>query len=137
MPTRARQGPHVIFIHKQEALELHARAIEQYGGSLELRDEGGLESALMAAENRHYYEEADLVICAATYAYHIAKSQHFVDGNKRTAALVTAAFIYANDATWTATEDEIVETFLCIGAGELTRDEVEERFRGWIHPFDG
>lgn len=61
-----------LFLRKQEALEIHARSIEAFGGAHGLRDAGALESALAAAENREYYENADLAACAATYAYHLS-----------------------------------------------------------------
>jgi Fic/DOC family len=48
-----------------------------------LRDEALLESALTAARNRHHYEMADVVSCAATYAYHLTQAHAFLDGNKR------------------------------------------------------
>lgn len=61
----------IVFISRDEALELHHDSIERFGGSHGLRDENAFESALRAAENRHYYENADLPICAATYAFHL------------------------------------------------------------------
>ncbi|MFN0108242.1 MAG: hypothetical protein ACKVZH_05245 [Blastocatellia bacterium] len=57
------------FLTKDEVLSLHEQNIEELGGSHGLRDEGALESALLSAENRSYYEQAGLAICAATYAY--------------------------------------------------------------------
>jgi death-on-curing protein len=42
-------------------------------------------SALASAENCAYYENADTVTCAATYAYHLAQAHAFIDGNKRIA----------------------------------------------------
>lgn len=41
---------------------------------------------MAAAENRAHYEDADISVCAATYAYHIAQAHAFLDGNKRVAA---------------------------------------------------
>jgi death-on-curing protein len=52
-------------------LAIHARAIAEFGGVHGVRDEGALEAALTAAENRAYYEQAPLTMCAATYAYHL------------------------------------------------------------------
>ena len=57
------------FPDKLDVLMAHGRLIEQTGGSAGIRDVGLLESALAAAENRHIYEDSDLVACAATYAY--------------------------------------------------------------------
>jgi len=55
---------------KLDVLTIHSRLIAETGGSGGLRDEGRLESALAAVENRFRYEQADAVARAATYAYH-------------------------------------------------------------------
>lgn len=73
----------MTFFSKEEVLELHRLNIERFGGSHGLRDEGAFESALGAAENRFYYEEADVVGCAAAYGFHLCQAHAFVDGNKR------------------------------------------------------
>src|SRR5260370_2501724 len=77
------------FPDKLDVLAVHARLIAETGGSTGIRDEGSLESALAAAENRFNYEEADLVKCAAAYAYHLTQAHAFVDGNKRLRAAIT------------------------------------------------
>jgi death-on-curing protein len=41
-----------LFPTKKEVLNIHAQLIEVFGGSHGLRDDGALESALAAAENR-------------------------------------------------------------------------------------
>jgi len=69
------------FPDKLDVLAIHAKLISETGGSSGLRDEALLESALAAAENRHSYEAADVVSCAATYAYHLTQAHAFVDGN--------------------------------------------------------
>ena len=86
------------FPDKLEVLTAHSRLIEETGGSAGIRDVGLLESALAAAENRHNYEGADLVQCAATYAYHLTQAHPFIDGNKRIAAAVTETFLVSNRA---------------------------------------
>jgi death-on-curing protein len=63
------------FPDKLDVLAVHARLTSETGGSSGTRDEGLLESALAAAENRYHYEAADLVACAATYAYHLTQAQ--------------------------------------------------------------
>jgi death on curing protein len=57
----------LLFLRKHEVLAIHTRAIEAFGGLSGVRDEGALEVALIAAENRAYYEQASLLTCAATY----------------------------------------------------------------------
>lgn len=117
------------FITKEIALLLHKRSIEEHGGSHGLRDEGGFESALAAAENRYFYEEASLTVCTATYAYHLTKAHAFIDGNKRIAAAVAETFLEWNGLWLNASNDEVVDLFLAIAAGECTREEVEAFFQ--------
>jgi len=120
------------FPDKLDVLTAHARLIAETGGSVGLRDEGLLESALAAAENRHGYEAADLVTCVATYAYHLTQAHAFIDGNKRVAAAVTETFLESNGSRLAMTDEEIVRLFLDIAAGILSRDEVERLFRARI-----
>lgn len=122
----------LLFLRKQEVLDLHRRSIEAFGGSHGLRDEGALESALAAAENRAYYEDAGLALCAATYAYHLSQAHAFVDGNKRVAASVSEIFVELNGGHLEATNDQIVDLFLSLAAGERTRADVERAFVEWL-----
>ena len=119
----------MIFLRKDEILAIHRRVIEEFGGSGGLRDEALLESALVAAENRRWYEQADVAVCAATYAYHLTQAHAFVDGNKRVAAVATEAFLMANGAGLQATDDELYELFMGIAAERIKRDEAEIWFR--------
>jgi death on curing protein len=105
------------FPDKLDVLTAHARLIAETGGSVGLRDEGFLESALAAAENRCAYEDADLVTCAATYAYHLTQAHAFIDGNKRVAAAITETFLEGNGSGLAMTDEEIVRLFLDIAAG--------------------
>lgn len=116
------------FPSKEEVLSAHHRGIEQFGGSHGLRDEGALESALGAAENRAHYEESTLAVCAATYAFHLTQAHAFVDGNKRVAAVVAEGFIRLNNASLEATDEALIALFLDIASGTMTRTEVEQWF---------
>ena len=118
----------MLFPTIEEVLDLHRQVIEEFGGAHGLRDEAALESALMAAENCAYYENASPAICAATYAYHLTQAHAFIDGNKRIAAAVSELFLSINDARLELTNDEIVDLFLGIAASQITRDEAERIF---------
>ena len=120
------------FPDKLDVLGVHASLISETGGSAGLRDEGLSESALAAAENRHYYEDADLVTCAATYAYHLTQAHAFIDGNKRIAAAITEVFLETNGGQLMMTDEELVQLFLDIASGVLNRDEVERWLRGKV-----
>jgi death-on-curing protein len=90
----------MTFPEKLDVLTIHATLIAETGGTAGLRDEALLESALAAAENRHRYEAADVVSCAATYAYHLTQTHAFLDGNKRVAVAITEAFWKRMDLSW-------------------------------------
>ena len=122
----------MLFPEKLDVLTVHARLIAETGGTSGLRDEALLESALAAAENRHAYEAADVVTCAATYAYHLAQSHAFLDGNKRVAAAVTEAFLETNGLELTMTNEDIVTLFLGIASSTLSRENVEQRLRDTV-----
>ena len=117
------------FPDKLDVLTAHSRLIKETGGSAGIRDVGLLESALASAENRHNYEDADLVACAATYAFHLTQAHAFVDGNKRIAAAIAETFLETNGHQLALSDREIVRLFLDIAAGLLSRDEVEQLLR--------
>jgi death-on-curing protein len=122
----------VIFLNKSEIIAIQERAIDEFGGLHGIRDEGALESAIIAVENRHHYEEADLISCAATYGYHIAKAHAFIDGNKRTAATATETFLLVNDARLEVTNSQFADLFISLASGEISRDDAEGLLRSWV-----
>lgn len=124
----------MIFPDKLDVLTIHARLIAETGGTESLRDEALLESALTAAKNRHHYESADVVSCAATYAFHLTQSHAFLDGNKRVAATVTEAFLETNGLELTMGNDELVALFLAIASHTLSREQVEQLLRNKVRP---
>ena len=119
----------MTFPDRLDVLIVHARLISETGGTGGIRDEGLLESALAAAENRHHYEAADVVRCAATYAYHLTQAHAFIDGNKRVAAAITETFLETNGVRLIMTNDEIVQLFLKIASGAVNRDQIEHILR--------
>lgn len=122
----------MFFPRKHEVLAIHRQLLEQFGGLAGIRDEGALDSALLAAANRQHYEGIDLATCAATYAFHLTRNHPFVDGNKRVGAAVAEIFVRLNGGRLEATNDEIVELFLSIAAGTISRDQVEQLFVRWV-----
>lgn len=122
----------MVFLTKSDLLAIHQRAIAEFGGSQGILNLGALESALIAAENRAWYENADLVGCAAAYAFHLTSAHAFVDGNKRVAAAATEAFILINEAQINASDDELYELFIGIASGTHPREQVEDWLRSRI-----
>jgi death-on-curing protein len=76
-----------------EVIAAHSRLIAIFGGLLGIRDLGALESAL-ARPQTGYYD--DLIQEAAALWESLSQNHPFVDGNKRVAVTVTAAFLRVN-----------------------------------------
>jgi death on curing protein len=73
-----------------EAIAAHARLIARFGGSPGLRDRGALEAALSRPQTGYY---VDLIQEAAALWESLSQNHPFVDGNKRVAITVAAAFL--------------------------------------------
>jgi len=77
----------------EQAIAAHGRLIDKFGGSPGLRDRGALESALARPQTGYY---SDLIQEAAALWESLSQNHPFVDGNKRVAITVTAAFLRVN-----------------------------------------
>ena len=84
------------FFSFEDVLEIHEDSLRAYGGSSGLRDQGMVESALGSAQNVYYYANGDVFDVAAAYAFHLAESQAFLDGNKRTGIGSAIVFLHLN-----------------------------------------
>jgi len=122
----------VTFLLVEEALELHRDQIERFGGTHGMRDEGAFLSALAAAENRAYYEGADIIACAATYAFHLCQAHAFIDGNKRIGAAAMLVFLETNGKSLESDDEENIAVFLQIASGAMTRDALETFLRAHV-----
>jgi death-on-curing protein len=76
-----------------EALAAHARLILLFGGAQGIRDLGALEAALARPRTGYY---RDVIEQAAALLESLSENHPFIDGNKRTAIAVTAAFLRIN-----------------------------------------
>jgi len=76
-----------------EAIAIHDALIREFGGSMGIRDEGALASALMRPQLGYY---DSLIEEAAALMESLANNHPFVDGNKRVAFFVTDSFLRLN-----------------------------------------
>jgi len=111
------------------AIAAHAEQLAEHGGGEGIRDEGALQSAMARPQNVDVYGSPDAAALAAAYAYGIARNHPFVDGNKRTAAVVSETFLVLNGYRLGATDAELVVAFLALAAGELSEEEMADWFR--------
>jgi death on curing protein len=122
-------APGPTFLTIQQVFRLHHMAIEAHGGIAGIRDHGGLESALAAAENMGFYRDGDLFDIAAAYAFHLAESQAFLDGNKRTAIASALTFLELNSAYSPPNQDELYDAMIALSAHKMDKAELADVLR--------
>jgi death-on-curing protein len=109
-----------------DAVIAHDLELAAHGGAPGLRDAGLLESALARPRNIWTYAESTpaLAVLAAAYALGISSNHPFVDGNKRTALLVSFAFLDVNGSEVNASQEDAFLTNLGLAAGEITEAQL-------------
>jgi len=118
-----------VWVMPEVARAAHAEQLAEHGGPDGVRDQGLLESAMARALNLAQYGEPDVAALTAAYAWGIARNHPFVDGNKRTAAVIAETFLVLNGYFLDASDAELVVAILALAAGELTEDELADWFR--------
>lgn len=124
-----------IWVDVAVAIAAHGEQLAEHGGAGGIRDRNMLESAMARPLNLVAYGDPDIAELAAAYAYGIARNHPFVDGNKRTAAVVSETFLVLNGHALTCDDVALVTTFLELAAGSLTVEELGDWFRQWVQPI--
>lgn len=114
------------------AFAAHREQLAEHGGGDGVRAGDLLESAMARPLNLAAYGDPDAAALAASYAYDIARNHPFVDGNKRTAAVVSETFLVLNGYRLDASDSDLVPTFLALAAGELSEEALCQWFRDRI-----
>ena len=122
----------IKWLPKEAVLAIHARQLAEHGGGTGVRDLGLLDSALQRPQNKLAYETPDLADMAAAYAYGIARNHPFVDGNKRTALVVSRTFLLINGYQIKASKEDRLKTFLALAKGSLPEDALAAWFRNCL-----
>ena len=113
-----------VFLELETVFAIHRRSLAEYGGTDGVRDMGLIESAFASAQNTAHYGGGDVFDVAATYAFHLAESQAFLDGNKRTgigSAIVFLAQNIAVGAVPQSTLDALYAAMIAIARHELDK----------------
>jgi len=109
------------FLKLAEVLYLHDESLARFGGSSGVREPGLIESALGSAQNAFWYGHGNLFDIAAAYAFHIAESQAFVDGNKRTAVAAAISFLRLNGVRFPKDEGSVYKAMIEIAEKRLDK----------------
>ena len=119
---------HWAWVATAVAAAAHREQLAEHGGGDGTRVQGALESAMARPRQRAAYDDSEARALAAAYAFGIARNHPFVDGNKRTAAVVSETFLALNGWHLTATDAELVVAFVALAAGELSEADLTQWF---------
>lgn len=102
--------------------KLHDAVVSSTGGSLGIRDKGLIESAVNAPFQTFGGQDLypSLEEKAVRLGYGLAMNHGFIDGNKRIGALALITFLEINEKNLKCTNQELVDVFLVVGAGEMS-----------------
>ena len=118
-----------VFLSLDDVEVLHRRSINRYGGTMGVRDRGGLEAAVHHPKNVYYYGQGDTFDIAAAYAFHIAEAQAFLDGNKRTAVAAALVFLELNGVHALYDSLRLYDAMIAIAERRLDKTGLAALFR--------
>lgn len=111
----------MIRFSKEKVLLLHRIMAQATGGSVGVRDEGLLESALEAAFSEfggvEFYPTKEEK--AARLGYSLISNHAFVDGNKRIGMYIMLTFLEVNVIHMDCTNEDVVHAGLSVAAGTM------------------
>ncbi|MEK7595421.1 MAG: type II toxin-antitoxin system death-on-curing family toxin [Patescibacteria group bacterium] len=116
----------VRFLTLEQVLATHHFLIENYGGSHGVRDLKMLESSVYRPQAFFggkflfptIFEKAAALMCP------LIQNRPFLDGNKRTAVVSSAAFLELNGWALRASPEDIYKTAVSIAVSKLSVEEV-------------
>jgi len=114
------------FLTVEQILFLHARLIDETGGSHGVRDLGLLQSAV--ARPRATFGGQNLYAShhtkAAALMESLVRNHPFVDGNKRTGVVSAAIFLKRNGYRLIASNQDVEDFTLRVAAGQVNLEKI-------------
>ena len=119
----------LVWVSKELAIRVHAQQLARHGGESGVLNEAHLDAALTRACTAFgYLPDMTLEELAALTAVAIVKGHPFVDGNKRTACVVSLLFLRLNGVEISTSEDELADVFLEVASGTRSESGLAEWF---------
>jgi death-on-curing protein len=117
--------------------EIHAEALEKFGGLAGIRDENLLASAVLTPQSSLGGKSpyVDLVDVAAAYLFYICCNHPFLDGNKRTAMMAAIVFLRLNGVDTLPDSERWEQLMLDVAASKIDRDATTRGLRKLIKPL--
>ena len=121
----------MIRFSREKVKLLHQLMAEATGGSVGVRDEGLLDSAIEGAfatfDGVELYPSKEEK--AAKLGYSLISNHAFVDGNKRIGVFVMLSFLELNGIHIEAADEDIVSLGLGVADGRMEQKDILD----WIH----
>ena len=119
---------------KERVLLLHQLMAEATGGSVGVRDEALLDSALESAYagfgDREFFPSKEEK--GARLGFALISNHAFVDGNKRIGVYVMLAFLEMNGIKIKCTDEELVKVGLSVADGSMGYEQLLQ----WIYDHE-
>ena len=116
----------MIKFSKDKVLLLHKLIAEETGGSIGVRDEGLLESALESAFSgfggHEFYPTKEEK--GARLGYTLISNHAFVDGNKRIGVYIMLTFLEVNGIRLECSDEELVHVGLSVADGSMSYEQL-------------
>lgn len=116
----------MIRLTKDKALLLHELMARETGGSVGVRDEGLLESALEAAFSgfggTEFYPTTEEK--GARLGYNLISNHAFVDGNKRIGMFIMLTFLEVNGIRMDCSNEDVAAAGWAVASGSMDYDQL-------------
>jgi death-on-curing protein len=118
----------IIWLACETVEAIHEQQLFEHGGLAGIREPGQLVAILNRPRNLQLYEQPDLASLAGCYAYGLATTQIFIEGNKRTSWVAARSFCRLNGYDVRADTAARLETWERLGDKKMSEPEIS----AWI-----
>jgi death-on-curing protein len=128
----------IIFLTLEQVEDIHRQQLRAHGGQDGYISKSVVESAIAQPAQTMFgeYLHMDLAHMAAAYLYHLATTQGFMDGNKRTALMCAITFLKLNGYTVRADAPAVYDVVMAVVTNEMTKDQLVEWFGEQLQPVE-
>ena len=117
-------------ISKEQIIKLHTQLVEETGGSVDIRDEGMLDSAVSApyASFAGIEPFPTVIEKASRLGFGLIKNHPFIDGNKRIGTHALILMMRINGVTIDYDDQDLIDAILKVADGSFGY----ERLLAWV-----
>ena len=125
------------YLYPKQVLYLYQQIIQQTGGTMGLRDEGVLESAVYRPQASFGSQDLypDLFSKAAALGHSIISNHPFIDGNKRVGFEAMRLMLRLNGYDLHASVETKCDFIIEIAKGKLTEQAIADWLKQHSHPY--